>query len=253
MSKEFDFGSLKKDKLTGTDTKPEKPTTEAFVIQGIPEEIPTGKVSEEQWKEQSDKIRAQKTVEFGAPAKANPQTEAIHDHIVQPKITKPTNTKGEYPLAIVEIREDDKYLAKLDSNEQLRIIGEINKLKFAVKSVLEKGKDYYGKLPTRSGCHKLQTIFNISTEIVEELYWKDENGQWIAKYKVRAITPNGRYTEAMGLCEQNEKGRVRTMMDTLATAQTRGTNRAILDLVGFGQVSDEEMDDKPKGNGGFGA
>ena len=172
----------------------------------------------------------------------------------QPAITPkvPDNqTQEMFPITVVEVRENDPLLAKIEPLEQVRILGEINKLKFAVNSVLEKG-DYYGKLPTRSGVHKLQTIFNLSTEIREEKYWKDEQGHWVAKYIIRAITPDGRYTEAMGLCEQFEKGRDRTMMDTLATAQTRGTSRAILDLVGFGQVSAEEIDDSKKGKGGFG-
>ena len=146
-----------------------------------------------------------------------------------------------YPIALVEIIENDPLLAKINKHEVARIIQETELLNFTINSVLKPG-DYYQNTPTRSGVHKIQTILNVSTEIKEENYSK-VGEFWVARYKVRAISHNGRFTEAIGFCEQNEKGRIRTLHDTMATAQTRATNRAILDLVGFGAVSHEEKND----------
>jgi len=160
----------------------------------------------------------------------------------QPKITKVEPSK--YPLETIKI--DRSQLTLNDAKE--KILEDIELYNFTIQNIVN-DKDYIqigsNKHLCKSGVRKIQLALNISTEIISNEVWQDEKGQWIAKYKVRAITPTGRYTEAMGLCEQNEKGRSRTMMDTLATAQTRATNRAILDLVGFGRISEEEMETKP--------
>jgi hypothetical protein len=68
---------------------------------------------------------------------------------------------------------------------------------------------------------------------------------WI--FTVRAThLPSGLYQDADGSCEFSEKAeRQRTLHNVRAHALTRAKNRAILDLVGFGEVSAEEIiDDK---------
>src|SRR3989304_821118 len=118
------------------------------------------------------------------------------------------------------------------------------------------------------------TAFNIHLEFRSEqrLPWGAETGRegwlWTATY--RAIAPNGRYADGDGTCEASEKtvylvewgaGRGprvvadagRPLVDLPATAlnasahnvrahaHTRAKNRAIADLVGFGEVSAEEL------------
>jgi len=57
----------------------------------------------------------------------------------------------------------------------------------------------------------------------------------------RAIAPNGQYMDGDGACDTWEKGYPDGYHDTRATAHTRAKNRAISDLVGFGEVSAEEV------------
>jgi hypothetical protein len=65
---------------------------------------------------------------------------------------------------------------------------------------------------------------------------------------MRAIAHNGQYMDGFGACSTNESrfasagGRQKLENDLRTTAATRATNRAISDLVGFGQVSAEEAD-----------
>jgi len=154
----------------------------------------------------------------------------------------PLNKSSAYPLEPIKIDKN-----KVDLTEaKAQIIEQIELYNFTIESILTENDFYYDKKNQKRilkcGVRKFQLALNISTEIIEEKFWK-EGDQWVAKYKVRAIAPNGRYAEAIGVCEQFEKERARTLHDTLATAQTRATSRAILDLVGWGAVSKEEIDD----------
>lgn len=109
-----------------------------------------------------------------------------------------------------------------------------------------------GKLhPKKSFVRKVQRFFNLSCEIVQDEPLRDSEGQiiaWLAK--ARAIhLGTGAYQEADGSCGFDEKvdkyGKVdpkrATIHNIRAHAVTRAKNRAILDLVGFGEVSAEEI------------
>lgn len=145
-----------------------------------------------------------------------------------------------YPLTPINLDEDE--LESLGDAKK-RILGDIKLYNFTIQSIVNesdfaniKGKKHLCK----SGVRKIQLALNISTKIIDEEYWKEE-GSWIAKYKVKAITPSGRFAESIGVCTQKEGKQKRTFHDTMATAQTRATSRAILDLVGFGAVSESEI------------
>lgn len=94
----------------------------------------------------------------------------------------------------------------------------------------------------KSFWRKCQRFFNLSIELSKE--WKEENADKSYTYFViyRAIAPNGAFMDGDGACTNNEKGRMRTEHDTRSTAHTRAKNRAISDLVAFGEVSAEEVD-----------
>jgi len=95
----------------------------------------------------------------------------------------------------------------------------------------------------RSGWRKIALAFNISTEIVE-VSREEKDGKYIVRVKARAIAPNGRVSEEIGVCDSSEfeSGRLKASIHNIETkATTRALNRAISDLVGGGEVSAEEI------------
>ncbi len=105
---------------------------------------------------------------------------------------------------------------------------------------LIKGK----KCIKKSWFRKLATAFGISTEIVRENRINFEK-YFVYEITVRATSPSGRYAEACSSCASNEKEFSHLENDVRATAQTRGTNRAIADLIGSWEVSAEELEQVP--------
>ena len=88
----------------------------------------------------------------------------------------------------------------------------------------------------------VSTAFRLSVEIIDEKEHTDENGgrHWIAT--ARATAPDGRSVTGDGSCSASEKtGRMLTLHNVRSHACTRAKNRAISDLVGFGEVSAEEL------------
>ena len=101
----------------------------------------------------------------------------------------------------------------------------------------------------RSGWRKIANAYGVSTEIIGQNIDRDESGEPIRSHaKVRATNRVGRFADGDGGCGVNEPrfrnvtGRQKIEHDLPATAVTRATNRAISNLVGFGQVSAEEVD-----------
>lgn len=109
-------------------------------------------------------------------------------------------------------------------------------------------QDIQGKtFKKKSFWRKCQRFFNLSVEIKEE---KREayDGYFVYKFIARATAPNGAYMDGTGTCSSNEKGLLKTEHNTRAIAETRAKNRAISDLVAFGEVSAEEVDGEPNGH-----
>ena len=99
------------------------------------------------------------------------------------------------------------------------------------------------------GWQKLATFYGVRTELVGEALERDGEGNLTrAAARVRAIARDGRHAEGGGACGRNEprfrssSGRQKIEHDLPATAETRATNRAISNLIGFGAVSAEEVD-----------
>lgn len=130
------------------------------------------------------------------------------------------------------------------------------------------GKQYVKK----SGWRKLAVVMGVSNEIVSRSYDRDEQGRIVrAEVVCRAIAPNGRSWDGLGVCDFRErccpvaygeecKNKAqkhyhcaagcngfthfsKPQHDIPATASTRATNRACSDLFGFGEVSAEEITD----------
>jgi hypothetical protein len=127
----------------------------------------------------------------------------------------------------------------------------------------ERGKFFVKK----SGWRKLAVAMGVSDEIVSRTYDRDDKGRIIrAEVVVRAIAPNGRYADGLGICDHRERCCPRaygegctkshrhcedtctgvshfskSQHDIPSTAHTRAKNRAFGDLFGFGEVSAEEV------------
>jgi len=104
---------------------------------------------------------------------------------------------------------------------------------------LIRGKQF----PKKSFVRKVQRFFAISCELRRDEPIRDAGGAiigWIAT--ARAIhLPTGAFQDADGSCSFDEKeNRQRTLHNVRSHAVTRAKNRAILDLVGFGDISAEE-------------
>jgi hypothetical protein len=108
-----------------------------------------------------------------------------------------------------------------------------------------------GSFVKRRGWAKLATFYGVSTELVGPTrIERGAEGELLRAYATaRATHPNGRHADGDGACSITEprfasdKGRLKVEHDLPATAVTRAVNRAISNLIGFGQVSAEEVVD----------
>lgn len=132
------------------------------------------------------------------------------------------------------------------------------------------GREFVNK----SGWRKLAVIMGVSGQIVIRDYQRDYQARITsAEVIVRAVAPNGRSMDGLGVCDSHERccpkafdenavckdGRrshthckegcdgfnhfSKPQHDIPATAMTRALNRACSDLFGFGEVSAEEIND----------
>ncbi len=99
--------------------------------------------------------------------------------------------------------------------------------------------------PTKSFSRKMGLSANLRDEIVEKerIDRQDESFVWFLT--VRVTAPNGRFCTAVGACDSRERNFNHVEHDVFATAHTRAKNRAILDMVGGGMISAEEIESIP--------
>lgn len=107
-----------------------------------------------------------------------------------------------------------------------------------------RGKSFRKKSYWRAVAVAFKLDVNCTSEKREAL----PNGfVWLATY--RATAPNGRFADGDGACSSEEKGRGdmrATEHNVRSHAHTRAFNRAVSNLVGFGEVSAEEVEhDEP--------
>jgi hypothetical protein len=92
----------------------------------------------------------------------------------------------------------------------------------------------------------IATAFNLNVEVATER--RVEFGDdWGYEVSYRAIAPNGRVASGDGTCMASEKvseekGIFATVHNVRSHAHTRAYNRAVSNLVGFGEVSAEEVE-----------
>jgi len=105
------------------------------------------------------------------------------------------------------------------------------------------GKDFRKKVYWRG----VAVAFNLTLELVKEER-QDIGNDWGYLVTYRATAANGRSADGDGACFASEKTdrdgnptSMQTEHNVRSHAHTRAKNRAISDLVGFGEVSAEEM------------
>lgn len=105
-----------------------------------------------------------------------------------------------------------------------------------------------GSFLKKSAWRKIAKGYGLSITLVSQDVERDENGApHYASAVMRASHPNGQHMDGVGYCSADEtrfrsaSGRQKLENDLRATAATRATSRAISDLVGYGQVSAEEV------------
>jgi hypothetical protein len=98
-----------------------------------------------------------------------------------------------------------------------------------------------GKMhPTKQFSNKLSRLFGLSVQIMDRVKETlDDSFTW--HIIVRATAPNGQFRESDGHCSSKERKFSHVEHDVYATAVTRAKNRAIMEFVGFGEVSAEEI------------
>lgn len=128
--------------------------------------------------------------------------------------------------------------------------GAISKYKEIQKALDESMPDQImeiqGKMFRKKGYWRsLSIAFALKSECLkEEKITSEVDGDWGYIVTYRATAPNGSFADGDGACMASEKniGRMEaTEHNVRSHAHTRAYNRAISNLVGFGEVSAEEM------------
>ena len=94
------------------------------------------------------------------------------------------------------------------------------------------------------------TAFNLTVELRNETLDQTPEGAWGYIVVYRATAPNGRFADGDGACYASEKASGQdTVHNVRGHAHTRAYNRAVSNLVGFGEVSAEEVQYESAGRG----
>ena len=91
-----------------------------------------------------------------------------------------------------------------------------------------------------SGVEKLAFAYNLTDEILREDK-EEKNGKIVWKMWVRVTAPNGRQSTDVGAASSDERKFAHPDHDVYSLCHTRARNRAILGILGLGEVSAEEM------------
>lgn len=136
--------------------------------------------------------------------------------------------------------------------QKLRTAGDFVKFKVRRKDP-ETGQwvEEEKETPTKQWRSKLTRFFGISCEIISETMEYLPDGSFIVRVTARAVAPNGLSMVGDGACHSKTKEKYDRegnlvgdlYHNTRSHAITRAKNRAVLELVGFGEVSAEEIEE----------
>ncbi len=138
-----------------------------------------------------------------------------------------------------------------DVDEVLRAFAQYQELKEKIAGPEDMVRIGNKMHPTKSFVRKVQKLFNLSCEIVsdEPIRVGEEIIGWATVVRATYL-PTGAFQDGDGACELEEKTKKnqKTIHNVRAHAMTRAKNRAVLDLVGFGEVSADEINETPERN-----
>ncbi|PLX27652.1 hypothetical protein C0583_00225 [Candidatus Parcubacteria bacterium] len=127
----------------------------------------------------------------------------------------------------------------VDNHKILEAWRNFNELKMKLLEdsdfIILKGEKYAKK----SAFRKLAFAFGISCEIKREERVELDDG-YAYEITMRSSSPSGRFMTSVASCHSNERHFSKDS-DVRAIAQTRATNRAVADLIGWSAPSAEEM------------
>ena len=145
-----------------------------------------------------------------------------------------------YPIQPIESPSEIMLPTKQDVDRHLEMY---NYVKSKVVNESDFATIKNKKFLKKSGVRKFINAFGISIELIDKkIFTLEVNGviDTHAEVRVRAITQKGQSVEGIGMKSMSELYD-KNLHNLVATAWTRAVNRAILDLVAFGEVSAEEL------------
>ena len=155
----------------------------------------------------------------------------------------PTEIRGE----VVVIDPQERAMVRAAPGDVVEAFGEYQKIQASLDRAMPdcmmtiQGKKFRKKSYWRA----IATAFNLTVTLTSEQRTKqDDDWGWIVIYSAEAS--NGRRADGDGSCFASEKidregNIIATVHNVRAHAHTRAYNRAVSNLVGFGEVSAEEM------------
>lgn len=153
-------------------------------------------------------------------------------------------------VALTPTYDPRAYLASLSRNDGLAIQKQLAAAYDAACAALigdnDVQKEGNRSFKKKSAWRKLARYFNISVEIVR-VEREVVGDHFLATVTAKAVAPWGQSYEEVGACGTDEATgrRTITVADAIATASTRASNRAVSNLIAMGEVSAEEIGDRP--------
>jgi len=126
-----------------------------------------------------------------------------------------------------------------DNDQIIRVWQNFNELKLKLLDDSDFVEVKGEKLAKKSAFRKLALAFGISTEIIqqERITINNQDAYLIT---VKASAPSGRFMSSVASCHESER-KFSKPSDVRAIAETRATNRAIANLIGWAAPSAEEI------------
>ncbi|HEV7180157.1 MAG TPA: hypothetical protein VGN11_09800 [Candidatus Baltobacteraceae bacterium] len=169
------------------------------------------------------------------------------------------------PLAL---RSDEPIRALVSPEEARKQWASYQALKLAIatpddyQEFRDKKTNKLRRFPKKSFVKKIQTYFGITVQVVSADRDPLNDAHFAFRVVARAVAPNGRSVDATGACstleerfdlnpygdeseqrfsDRQKKALARAYHDVLSTAETRATNRAVMNLIGGGEVTADEI------------
>jgi hypothetical protein len=144
-----------------------------------------------------------------------------------------------------EIQQRTPDLQPMSGEQMANAIKHYKEIQVAIDTAMPEGLDniqgkkYRNKVYWRAAAR----AFRINVEVVNDKREQNNGGDFTWHITCRASFPNGDCAVGTGSCSASEKkNNQRTEHNVRAHAETRAYNRAVSNLVGFGEVTSEEID-----------